>query len=131
MRARLEPTLFVAALAIILGLAAVQTMGYLDDFVTYSQPPGALYGTALVAGALLGWACRSARAMLLLPLAVIIGAATIFFGVAWSPVWLGDSRHEIAVLNEVLRQSMLVAVLVLAPLYMGAIGGFIARQVRE
>lgn len=126
-----EATLFVLALVAVQGLAAVQSMRYLDDFVTWSQPPGVMYGTALVVGVLLGWAFAGVRAVLLAPLGVAFGAAAVFFVVAWSPVWLGDSRHDISVVNELLRQATLVVVLTLVSIYGGAIGGYFVRQVRE
>jgi hypothetical protein len=125
-----EAGLFLLALTVAQALAAVQSMRYLQDFVTWSQPPGVMYASALVVGGLLGWAFISARTVLLAPLAVALGAAAIFFFVAYSPVWLGGSRHEIAVVNELLRQSTLVALLTLVPIYAGAIGGFFVRQVR-
>lgn len=133
MNARLarDGALFLLALCAVHGLAAVQSMRYLEDFVTWSQPPGVMYGSALVVGVLIGWAFTSARAVLLSPLAVALGAATVFFVVAWSPVWLGGSRHDIAVVNELLRQATLVALLTLVPVYAGAIGGYFVRQVRE
>jgi hypothetical protein len=130
-RVRSEAVLFLLALIVVHGLAAVQTMRYLEDFVTWSQPPAVMYGSALVVGALLGWVFLGARAVLLSPLAVAMGAAAVFFVVAWSPVWLGGSRHDIAVVNELLRQATLVVLLTLVPMYMGAIGGYFVRQVRE
>jgi hypothetical protein len=123
--------LFLAALIALQGLATVQSINYLRDFISYPQGNGLMYLSAFVIGGLLGWITLRVRALLLLPLVIASGAAGVFCIVAYSPVWAGDSRHSMAVVNELLRQATLIVILSLVPLYTSAFIGFFARQVRE
>jgi hypothetical protein len=126
-----ETVAFVVSLILIQSLAIVQSARYLEDFVTWSTSPALMHGVALATGAALGWAAGAVWRALVAPLALMGGAALVFFIVAWSPVWLGESRYDIAVVNELLRQATLVFILGLIPAYVGAIAGFFARELRE
>lgn len=128
---RLISGAFVLALALIQGLAIVQSVTYLEAYVSYSDIPGILYIVALLTGLAIGWTVQEMRLLAIVPLVVVIGGALIFFVVAYSPVWLGDSPHDPAIVNELIRQSMLVSILSIIPTYLGALGGmFLAEQQR-
>jgi hypothetical protein len=127
----LRSALVLAGLIAVQGLATVQSVNYLRDFISYPQGTGLMYLSALVIGGILGWITLSVRGLLLLPLAIVVGAAGVFCVVAYSPVWAGNSRHSMAVVNELLRQATLIVILSMVPLYASAFIGFFARQVRE
>lgn len=131
MRRSLTIAAFLLSLSAIQGLAIVQSTRYLQDFVTYSGIPGLLYITAFLVGAAIGWAVREMRLLLVVPLAVLAGATLVFAAVAYSPVWLGDSPHSVAVINELTRQAVLIMFLSAAPLYLGAFGGMLLREARS
>ena len=79
-------------------------------------------------GAVAGWAIPTVRAVLILPPLVVLTGALVFFLVAYSPVWLGSSRHDIAVVNELLRQMLLILLLGGVACYFGAIAGLVAAE---
>jgi hypothetical protein len=128
---RMRGVLLLGGLIAVQGLATVQSVNYLRDFISYPQGSGLMYLSAFVIGGVLGWVTTSVRGLLLLPVVIVLGAAAVFMVVAYSPVWAGNSRHSVAVVNELLRQATLIVVLSLVPLYTSAFIGFFARQVRE
>jgi hypothetical protein len=123
--------LLVVALGVIFGLAAVQSLRYLHDFITYPTSPAVMYLVAAGCGVVAGWAIPTLRGVLILPPLVVLIGALVFFLVAYSPVWLGGSRHDVAVVNELLRQMLLILLLGSVACYFGAIAGLVAAEARQ
>lgn len=114
------------ALGVIFGLAVVQSALYLHDFISHPTGSAVMYLAALGCGAVAGWAVPTVRAALLLPAAIVLEGALIFFAVAYSPVWFGGVPGDVAVFNDVLRQTILLAVVSAFACYLGSFAGLIA-----
>lgn len=119
----------VVALGVIFGLALVQSALYLHDFITYPTGSAVMYLVALGCGAVAGWAVPTVRAALLLPPAIVLEGALLFFAVAYSPVWFGGVPGDVTVVNDLLRQVILLAVVSAFACYLGAFAGLIADVV--
>jgi hypothetical protein len=119
----------VVALGVIFGLAVVQSAVYLHDFVSHPTGSAVMYLVALGCGAVAGWAVPTARAALLLPAAIMLEGALLFFAVAYSPVWFGGIPGDVAVANDLFRQTVLIVVFNAVACYLGAFAGLIADVV--
>ncbi|HEX5502524.1 MAG TPA: hypothetical protein VFW96_07860 [Thermomicrobiales bacterium] len=121
--------ILVAALGVICGLGVVQSASYLHDFIGHPTGPAVMYLVTLGCGAVAGWAVPTARAALLLPLAIVLEGGLVFFAVAYSPVWFGGVPGDVAVVNDLTRQVILLVAINAFACYLGAIAGLIADVV--
>jgi hypothetical protein len=122
---------YFVGLSLLMGLAIVQSSSYLQNYVTHSGSPVAMYGMALLVGLALGLVTERFSLLLFTPIIVILVGALIFFVVAYSPVWTGNALGNVSIVNDLTRQVILVVFINLIPAYFGAFTGGLITQMRQ